>query len=191
MSRRLHDLTGQRFGRLLVVAIHPERMRYGKAKKAVAALWHCVCDCGAERLVFGSNLRQGFSRSCGCRSRKHGLSKTRAYAVWNGMMQRCFNPNSRAYCWYGERGITVCKDYCDFMNWRADWGEAPPGKSRDRINNDGNYELGNLRWATASMQTRNQRPRKRKARRAKLEDINAYAASLARAASASTQGEQR
>jgi hypothetical protein len=75
------------------------------------------------------------------------------------------------------------------MNWRADWGEAPPGKSRDRINNDGNYELGNLRWATASMQTRNQRPRKRKARRAKLEDINAYAASLARAASASTQGD--
>jgi hypothetical protein len=181
MSPRLIDLTGQRYGRLRVLAIHPERVRYGKDKRAVAALWHCVCDCGAERLVLGSNLRQGLSTSCGCRSRKHGLSKTRAYTVWNAMMQRCFNPNSRAYCWYGERGITVCKDYCDFMNWRADWGEAPPGKSRDRIDNDGNYEPENLRWATASVQARNQRPRKRKARRAKLDDINAYAAALARA----------
>jgi len=181
MSPRLHDLTGQQFGRWKVIAVDPERKRYGKDKRAVAALWHCVCDCGAERLVFGSNLRQGLSTSCGCRSRKHGLSKTRAYAAWNGMMQRCFNPNSRAYCWYGERGITVCKDYCDFVNWGVDWGEAPPGKSRDRIDPNGNYEPGNLRWATPAMQSANQRPRKRKAQPAKLEDITAYADALARA----------
>src|SRR5262249_37758424 len=98
------------------------------------------------------------------------------------------NPNSRAYCWYGERGITVCKDYCDFMNWRADWGDPPDGLSQDRINNDGNYEPGNLRWATASMQVRNRRPSKRKARRAKIEDIQALAAPLARAASAPAGG---
>src|SRR5262245_27617412 len=93
----------------------PVRVRYGKAKRVIAILWPSRCDCGKERLVPSSNLRRGLSTSCGCRSRKHGLSKTRDYAVWNAMMARCFNPNSRAYCWYGERGITVCKDYCDFM----------------------------------------------------------------------------
>jgi hypothetical protein len=199
MSPRLVDLTGQRFGRWRVLGLHPERVRYGKDKHAVAALWHCVCVCGEERLVFGSNLRQGFSRSCGClirdtttkRSTKHGHAcrgnVTRAYTCWVAMKQRCFNPNCRSYPNYGGREdtpITVIKHYCDFLNWYADMGDPPDGLSQDRINNNGNYEPGNIQWATASMQARNQRPRKRKARRAKLEDIQAFAASLARAASA-------
>jgi hypothetical protein len=110
------------------------------------------------------------------------------------MKQRCFNPNCRNYPNYGGREdtpITVCEYYCDFVNWYADMGDPPPGLSQDRINNDGNYEPGNLRWATASVQARNQRPRKQKARRAKLTDIQAFAASLTRAAFASTQGEQQ
>jgi hypothetical protein len=191
MSPRLHDLTGQRFGRLLVLRPHPERVRYGKDKRAVAVLWCCVCVCGEERLVFGSNLRQGFSRSCGClirdttteRNTRHGHARrgnvTRAYTCWVSMLQRCRNPNTKGYCNYGERGITVCEYYCDFMNWYADMGDPPDGLSQDRINNDGNYEPGNLRWTTASLQARNQRPRKRKARRANVADIRAYAAALA------------
>ena len=203
MSPRLHDLTGQQFGRWTVIAIHPERMRYGKA---IAALWHCRCRCGTEALVFGSNLRQGFSRSCGClirdktteRNTKHGHAcrgkVTRAYTCWVSMLQRCFNPNSQSYGNYGGRDdpITVVEYYRDFVNWYADMGDPPDGLSQDRINNDGNYEPGNLRWATASEQICNRRrPSKRKARRAKLEDISAYAAALTRAASASTQGERQ
>ena len=72
----LIDLTGKQFGLLRVVAIHPERVRHGKARKAISVLWLCVCDCGAERVVYGSNLRQGFTVSCGCRSRE----KTRSAA---------------------------------------------------------------------------------------------------------------
>jgi hypothetical protein len=196
MSPRLHDLTGRRFGRWTVIAIHPERYRCGKDKRAVAVLWHCVCVCGQTRLVLGTNLSRGMSRSCGClisettraRCTKHGHARrgsvTRAYTCWVSMKQRCFNPNCRNYPNYGGREdtpITVCEYYCDFMNWYADRLDPPPGLSQDRINNDGNYEPGNLRWATASEQVRNQRHRKRKARRAKLEDISAYADALARA----------
>ena len=202
MSPRLHDLTGQRFGRLLVLRPHPERVRYGKDKRAVAALWHCVCVCGEERLVLGNNLRQGFSRSCGClirditteRNTRHGHARrgnvTRAYTCWVSMLQRCFNSSSQSYRNYGGRddSITVVEYYRDFVNWYADRGDPPDGLSQDRINNNGNYEPGNLQWATASMQVRNQRPRKRKARRAKLEDIQAYAAALARATSGGKRG---
>jgi len=174
---RLVDLSGRRFGRLLVLAIHPKRMRYGRRGQAVAVLWETICDCGEQRVVFGSNLRQGFSRSCGClirdtttkRSTKHGHARrgkvTRAYTCHVSMKQRCFNPNCRSYPNYGGREdvpITVCEYYCDFVNWYADMLDPPDGLSLDRINNDGNYEPGNLQWATASEQVRNQRPRKRK-----------------------------
>jgi hypothetical protein len=195
MSPRLHDLTGQQFGRLTVIAIHPERMRYGKA---VAALWHCRCSCGEERLVFGSNLRQGFSRSCGClsrdktteRSTKHGHARrgkvTRAYTCWVSMLQRCNNANSQSYGNYGGRDdgpITVVEYYRDFVNWYADMGDPPDGLSQDRIDNDGHYAPGNLRWATPLQQVHNRRPPKREYR-SKVEDILRYANALARAASA-------
>jgi hypothetical protein len=196
-TKKLIDLTEKKFGRWLVLGLHPERVRYGKDKRAVAALWHCVCGCGEERLVLGNNLRRGFSRSCGClirdktteRNTRHGHARrgkvTRAYTCWVGMLQRCFNPNNKAYGNYGGREdgpITVCEYYCDFVNWYADRLDPPDGLSQDRIDNNGHYAPGNLRWATTSVQARNQRPRKRKARRAKLEDIQAYAAALGRAA---------
>jgi hypothetical protein len=196
VSPRLIDLTGQRFGRLLVLGVHPERVRYGKNKRAVAALWHCVCACGEQRFVFGSNLRQGLSRSCGClirdtttkRNTKHGHARrgkhTREYDRWVCLRQRCKNPNNKSYPNYGgreppERPIGVCLRWdASYANYYADTGDTPPGMSIDRINNDGDYEPDNWQWATASLQARNQRPRKRKARRAKLADIEAYAAAL-------------
>jgi hypothetical protein len=171
------DITGQHFGRWTVLTIHPERARSGHAH------WLCRCDCGTERIVLGLNLRQSRSTSCGCFWReqvvKHGLWGTRVYRIYQDMLQRCRNPNNRAYSWYGARGIDV---ECSFEEFFADMGHPLPGMSIDRINNDGNYKRGNLRWATASEQVRNRRPRKQKGR-AKLADIQAFATSLTRAAS--------
>jgi hypothetical protein len=201
VSPRLHDLTGKRYGRLLVLGVHPERARVGKARQP-AALWLCVCVCGEERLVLGSNLRRGTSQSCGClarektieRSTKHGHARrgnvSKIYTCWSMMKQRCFNPNNKGYRYYGGREdgpITVCKQWRgreDFPNFFADRGDPPEGKSLDRINNNDHYRPGNVRWATASEQICNQRHPKRKARPAKLADIRAYAAALARATSA-------
>jgi len=165
---RLIDITGKRFGRWTVLAIHPKRMRYGRRRQAITVLWLCRCDCGTERVVFGTNLRRRLSSSCGCRSRektrerstRHGHARrgnvTRAYTLWVCMRQRCFNPNTKCYCYYGGRGITVCERWLKFENFYADMGDPPPGLSLDRINVNSNYELSNCRWATISEQRSNQ-----------------------------------
>jgi hypothetical protein len=195
--RKLIDLSGKRFGRWRVLALHPKRMRYGKARRAVTALWMCRCDCGTERLVLGSNLRAGYSKSCGClgrektrkRNTKHGHARrgkhTRVYDAWQHAKQRCLNPNNKDYGSYGGRDLGIYPDYCDdFLAFFADVLDAPDGLSLDRINNNRGYEPNNMRWADAVTQRRNQRPRKRK-RRVSVEEINAYGAALARAASGS------
>ena len=83
------------------------------------------------------------------------------YNVWNGMRQRCHNPNQPHYPRYGGRGISVCDRWLKFENFLADMGEPPgPGYSLDRIDNDGNYEPGNVRWATKAEQRANQRKRR-------------------------------
>ena len=117
------------------------------------------------------DLCSGESTSCGCFHRdkvtKHGLSKTRTYRAWRNMMDRCYNPRVEAYPHYGgreppEAPITVCERYHVLENFFSDMGEAPPGKSLDRIDNNGNYEPGNLQWAPASVQNGNKRRRKRR-----------------------------
>jgi hypothetical protein len=105
------------------------------------------------------------------------------------MLRRCFNPSTKDYCNYGGRDdvpITVCERWLTFENFYADMGDPPPSLWIERKNNNGNYEPGNCKWATPAEQMHNRRPPKRKPRRAKLDDIRAYAASLARAASASS-----
>jgi hypothetical protein len=153
------DLTGRKYTRLTVV-------RYNARWK----LWLCRCDCGNYSLVQTRNLNSGHSRSCGCLRHDllveyysklnlvHGLHKTLAHANWSAMMQRCFDENAGNYPEYGGRGITVCERWLKFENFFEDMGDRPtPEHSLDRYpNRDGNYEPGNVRWATKSEQRRNQ-----------------------------------
>ena len=126
----------------------------------------CRCDCGEESIVFASNLRRGTTRSCGCLDKetkpnlKHGMRRTQEYSTWTMVLQRCTNSRSKYYKDYGGRGITVCDLWrhgdgkkTGFECWldyiRENLGSRPtPKHSLDRINNDGNYEPGNIRWAT-------------------------------------------
>lgn len=148
MAKRI-DLTGQRFGRWTVIAPHKP------------PLWECECDCGTKRLVQAPSLKIGSSKSCGCykdeRVKTHGKSGTPIYEVWRTMLKRCNSPTSRQYHNYGARGIRVCERWHTFENFYADMGDAPEGKSLDRIDNDGNYEPSNCRWTTQKQQIRNKR----------------------------------
>jgi len=163
-GQNLIDLTGQRFGRWSVLALHPERSGCGRAR------WCCRCICGTERIVDGNNLRSGRSTSCRCVQRemrkKHGQSNTNIYQRWVQMRARCLNERHAAYPNYGGRGITIHEDWReDFSAFYADVGNPPPGLSLDRIDNDGNYEAGNWRWATPTVQSINRRRSRRRSRR--------------------------
>ena len=198
MGRRVIDITGRRFGRLVALELCLERNGDG------GTLWHCHCDCDAECVVRGDRLRRGGSKSCGCYRRergkkqftKHGLSQTRAYRIWRGMLTRCLNPRHRSYPDYGGRDdvpVTVCERWRfgengqhPFLCFLADMDHPPPGLTIDRTDNSLGYMPSNCKWATRAEQVHNRRPStKRKPRRAKLDDIQAYAAALTRAASAS------
>ena len=129
----------------------------------------CRCDCGTEREVSYGSLLNGGTLSCGClrdeitsaASTTHGMAQSREYQSWSHLRRRCNNPNDAQYKNYGGRGIKVCKRWDNsFENFIADMGRAPEGTTIDRINNEGNYEPSNCRWATASQQANNKRNNK-------------------------------
>lgn len=155
------DRTGQRYGRLTATPRYERR----KACGATRIFWTCQCDCGAVVEVMGLALGNGNTRSCGCLKRdvitKHQMTDTKEYRAWAGMIQRCTNPNSKRWSDWGGRGIRVCERWINsFENFYADMGVRPsPSHSLDRYpDNDGNYEPGNVRWATRSEQQLNKRP---------------------------------
>ena len=152
---RLIDLTSQRFGRLVVVA-RVENSGDGRAR------WTCRCDCGTIRIVLSDHLRRGNIRSCGCSRRTHGQTigrtKSRAFSIWDTMVQRCTNRNRAVWKYYGGRGITVCKRWLEFVNFLTDMGNPPTKKHQlDRIDNNKGYCPSNCRWVTSKTNNRNRR----------------------------------
>jgi hypothetical protein len=156
---------GQHFGRWTVLRYGEPKVYASGAKKTVMVR----CDCGTERLLLEATLLRGTTESCGCLRREkllaattsHGLSRHPLYGKWKTMMQRCYNPNWPQFKDWGGRGITVCERWRNVALFIEDvnrlLGPCPPGMSLDRIDNDGDYEPGNIRWATALTQVHNRR----------------------------------
>jgi hypothetical protein len=159
------------FGKLTAIAeAEPQQRKAGGSHR----MYLCRCECGTEKVVRGSRLTDGTTRSCGCswiasRAKMqeaarccegHAAARTPTYSSYKSMMARCFNPRATGWKYYGGRGITVCDRWLGrgaFLVFLADMGERPESKTLDRIDPDGNYEPGNCRWATWPEQRANQR----------------------------------
>lgn len=149
---------GDKVGMLTILEIIP-RSRSQKRDRQVS----CLCECGNQSIENYYSVKYRHTKSCGCLRlefmKTHGLWRTSEYRTWDGMKQRCLNPNSKGYENYGGRGIKVCDRWLIFENFIADMGNKPTKfHSIDRIDNYGDYEPSNCRWATLTVQNSNKRP---------------------------------
>lgn len=162
------DLTGQRFGHLIVEG-DAEKLPGNKNRRFL-----CRCDCGCKIIVFYSNLRSGNTKSCGCEKgewmlqhgktrRRSGERKPRLYSIWDNMKQRCYNPHNTSYPYYGGRGIKVCHEWVTsfeaFYVWAISHGYNDD-LTIDRIDNDGNYEPSNCQWISLSANIQKEKKKK-------------------------------
>lgn len=150
-SLNFNDLKGKKYGRLLAIS-------FNKLNHSGNSMWLCKCDCKNEKIVCGSKLLNGHTKSCGClRSSRNGLSNTRIYHIWRLMISRCEDYKSDSYYWYGFKGIAVCDEWHDFDRFYQ-WALLSGYKdnlSIDRIDSNGNYEPSNCRWISQKEQCNN------------------------------------
>lgn len=146
MRKRI-DLTGQRFGKLVVV----QRIEKPESRRT---MWKCICDCGKEHSVTQEHLSSGHTKSCGCLKKKYNISDKRIFSIWMNMKARCDKPNRKDRKYYYEKGITYCvdwKDYSLFEKWALENGYED-NLTLDRIDDTGNYEPSNCQWITFAEQ---------------------------------------
>ncbi len=147
---------GAIFGDLRVL-IPDARLKPSKSGRRERGIW-CHCRrCGNTKVINLRNLIAFSYKTCGCGkgNNKHGWAHHLLYKTWKDMKDRCSNPKNKRYSRYGGRGITYCKEWESLDQFIIDMGERPEGTSLDRIDNDGNYEPGNCRWATKDEQNNN------------------------------------
>jgi len=150
------DLTGRRFGRLVVV-------RHVGRNQNKRQVWDCLCDCGRPHIADSGALIKTHTTSCGCylkeRITKHGGSNRASYNTWRAMMRRCYTTQDKDYPRYGGTGIVVCAEWRTYTGFVAAMGEPVGKETLDRVDPYGDYTPTNCRWASLATQARNIRKR--------------------------------